>query len=254
MAYQLFRFGNSQQLPLGDPRDLVAGADVNSDAVAVSGDVTHYAYGNGIIPLGLHRIPHRGIYSEDVRDNVDGLMSLLGHRLQLWRRRQADSVLQWKWARLLSCRWQRDKEQSQHAEVDATFEAEGAWKSSSLSSAARTGAGVLSVPSSGDAWVFDATLTFVASSTATHTWTVTDVTAGCNMTWSGSVNSGQSVVIDSGAWSVTRAGADAYGSLTINSGHAAQRLLVISPAGQSFVFSVAAGGGTFTLRWYPQWI
>jgi hypothetical protein len=254
MAYQLYRFGNSQLLPLGDPRDLVAGADVQSDAVAVAGGVTHYAYGDGIIPLGLHNVPHRGIYSENVQTNVDGLMGLLGQRLQLWRRRLSDSALQWKYAKLTSCRWQRDKEQSQHAEVDATFEAEGAWKASALSSAARTGAGVLSVGASGKAWIWDATLTFVASSTTTHTWTVTDVTAGCNLTWSGSVNSGQSVVIDSGAWAVTKAGADAYSSLTINSGHAAQRLLVISPAGQSFVFSVAAGGGTFTLRWYPQWV
>lgn len=254
MAYRLYRFGASQLLPFGDSQDDVAGGDVQSDGVEVAGGVTHYAYGNGIIPLRRHAITHSGIYSANVQTNVDGLNALLGQRLQLWRQRMSDSALQWKYAKLLSVNWQRDVEQSLHANVDCVFEAEGAWKASSLSSAARTGAGTLSVPASGAAWVWDATLTFVASSTDTHTWTVTDATARCNLTWSGTVNNGQSVVIDSGAWAVTRAGADAYGDLTINSGHAAQRLLVISPAGQSFEFSVAAGGGTFTMRWYPQWI
>ena len=254
MAYRLYRFGNSQLLPFGNSQDDVAGGDVPSDGVEVAGGVTHYAYGSEIIPLRRHIINHRGIYSTDVRTNVDGLAGLLGQRLQLWRMRESDSALQWKYAKLLSCRWSRDVEQSLHAEMNLQFEAEGAWKASTLSTAERTGAGVLSVPASGEAWVWDATLTFVASSTTTHTWTVTDSAADCNLTWSGSVNSGQSVVIDSGAWAVTKAGADAYSSLTINSGHAAQRLLVISPAGQSFEFSVAAGGGTFTLRWYPQWI
>lgn len=254
MAYRLYKFGGHQLLPLGDPQDDVAGADVASDVVEVAGGVTHYAYGLDIVPVRRHTIRHQGIYSSSVETNVNALMALLGQRLQLYRERQSDGVLQYKWARMTSCRWRRDKEQSQHAVVDCTFDAEGNWKAVGTSSASRSGAGSLGVATAGSAWVMDTTLQFTASSTTTHTWRIQNGANGIDFQWSGAVTSGQSVLIEAGIWSVTNNFADAYSGLTVNSAHTAQRWLMLNPSGQTFTITVSAGGGTFLITWYDQWI
>lgn len=254
MSYRLYRFGATQLLPFGDSQDDVAGGDVQSDGVEVAGGVTHYAYGDGIIPLRRHTINHTGIYSADVRTNVDGLAGLLGQRLKLWRMREVDSSLQWKYARLTRVRWQRPVVQSLHAEVDCVFDAEGNWKSSGMSSFARTGTGTRTVTNGGTAHVWDGAFYFTAASNATQTFTIVQADIGVNLTWSGSMTSGHQLRIDAGAWACTNNGADAYGTLTINSGHSAQRLLVYPPGTYTWTCTLSAGSGTFNFELYQEWI
>lgn len=254
MSYLLYRFGSTQLLPLGDPQDDVAGGDVASDAVDVAGGVTHYAYGSSIVPLRRHTISHQGKYSTDVRTNVDGLAGLLGQRLQLWRQRQADSALQWKYARMTSFRWQRDVEQSQHAVVNCAFEAEGNWKTSSASLFTRTGTGTRTVINGGTAYVWDGWFYFTSSSTGTNTIRLQEATAGIDISWTGSMTSGQSLYIYAGSWSVLNNGADAYSGLTVNSGHRAQRWLVFAPGTITWTCTVSAGAGTFNFELYQEWI
>lgn len=253
MSYHLYRFGDSQVLPLGDPLNDVAGADVDSDAVAVAGGV-HYSYGSKIIPARLHTITHRGIYSNNVETNVDAMMALLGQRLQLWRKRESDDALQYKWARLVSARWRRDVNQSQHAVMNLQFEANGNWTSLTGSTASRTGGGSLATSPSGDAWILNSKLTFTASSSTTHTFRIQDTTNGIDVQWSGSVTSGEDVVIDAGTWTVTNDGADAYSDFTVNSAHTAQRWIVLDPDGQTFTITLSAGAGTFEFSWSEQWV
>lgn len=252
MSYYLYRFGSSQLLPTGQSVDGLGG-DVPSDASQTAGGV-HFAYGSGLVPLGLHRIPHRGIYSSSVQTNVDALLGLLGQRMNLWRIRQSDSALHWKQARLISCRWDRDVEQSQHGEIVSEFEATGYWKAQSQSTVVRASTGSLTPTGGGKAKVLDAVLTYTASSTTTHTFRFQDSAAGVDWQWSGSVTSGQVVTLDCGAFSVLNNGADAYGNFTLNGGHASDYWCVIEPGSNTFTYTLSAGTGTFQIAWYDQWV
>lgn len=252
MSYRLFRFGATQALPAGRS-EAGFGGDVASDVARTAGG-THFAYGSGVVPLGIHRISHRGIYSASVQSNVDALMGLLGQRLQLWRFREADSALQWKYARLLECRWDRDVEQVDHAEIVSEFEATGYWKSELLSTVSRASTGSLTPTGGGKARVFDAVITFTASSTTTHTFRLQDSASGIDWQYSSSITSGQVVTIDGGAFSVKNNGVNAYSNFTLNAGHASDYWCVILPGSNTFTFTLSAGAGTFQIAWYDQWV
>ncbi len=252
MSYYLYQFGTTD-FARGDSVDGLGG-DVPSDVAQTAGGA-HFAYGSGVVPLGVHRIGHRGIYSASVQASVDAMMGLLGQRLQLWRMRTADSAIQWKYARLLSCRWERDVAQSQHADVVSEFEAVGYWKSASVATpVSRTSTGTLTPTGGGKARVYDAVITFTASSTTTHTFRFQDSTNGIDWTFSASVTSGQVVTIDCGAMSVLNNTTNAYSSFTINAGHTSDYWCVVRPGSNSYTLTLSAGAGTFAVTWYDQWV
>ena len=251
MSYHLYRFGASQLLPTGQSVDGLGG-DVPSDVARTAGGA-HFAYGSGAVPLGVHRVGHRGIYSASVQTNVDALMGLLGQRLQLWRMREADSALQWKYARLLECRWNRDVEQSLHAELMSEYEAVGYWKAQSQSTTSRASTGTLTPTGGGKSRVFDAIITFTASGTGTKTIRMQDSASGIDWTYSSSVTDTQVVTVDCGAFSVLNNGANAYSSFTLNGAHASDYWCVIMPGSNSFTFTLT-GAGTVQIAWYDQWV
>lgn len=250
MSYYLYQF-DGLDLPYGASVDGLGG-DVPSDVVATAGG-WHFAYGSGLVPLGVHRVAHRGIYSASVQANVDALMGKLGGRGSLWRIRQADSAVQWKTARLLSCRWERDVAQSQHAALVSEWDAVGYWKSSSQSTTSRSSTGTLTPTGGGKARVFDAVITFTASSTGTKTIRMQDSVAGIDWTFSASVTNGQVVTIDCGAFSVLNNGSNAYSSFTLNAGHASDFWCVIMPGSNTFTFTLT-GAGTVQIAWYDSWV
>lgn len=253
MSYRLFQFGASQALPYGNSVDGLGGS-VPSDAVAVAGG-SHFAYGSGVVPLGLHRIPHRGIYSSSVETNINALMGLLGQRLSLWREQESDNAVHWKTARLLDCRWDRDVAQSQHAEILSEFEAHGYWKSENQPTpVSRSSTGTLTPTGSGLARVFDAVITFTAAGTGTKTFTFQDSASGIDWTFSASVADGEVVTIDCGAFSVLNDVDNAYDDFTLNGSHASDYWCVIMPGSNTFTFTLATGAGTFQVAWYDQWV
>jgi len=251
MSYHLHRFGGTQLLPVGDSVDGL-GADVPSDVTRTAGG-WHFAFASGVVPLGAHRVSHRGIYSASVQSNADALMALLGQRLQLWRMREADSALQWKYARMLNCQWDRDVDQSLHAEIASEYEAVGYWKAAAQATASRASTGSLTLTGGGAARVYDAVITFTASGTGTKTLRLQDSVAGVDWTWTGTVTSGQVVTIDCGAFSVLKNGVAAYSGLTLNAGHASDYWSVVMPGSNTFTVTLT-GAGTFQATWYDQWV
>lgn len=251
MSYRLYRFGASQLLPFGQSSDGLGG-DVPSDVATTAGGA-HFAYGSGVVPLGVHRINHSGIYSASVQTNVDALMGLLGQRLQLWREVESGGALQWKYARLLSCRWERDVEQSRHAEITSEFEAVGYWKSSAQSTTSRSSTGTLTPTGGGLARVYDAVITFTASSTGTKTIRMQDSASGIDWTFSASVTNTQVVTIDCGAFSVLNNAVNAYSSFTLNAAHASDYWCAILPGANTFTFTLT-GAGTVQIAWYDSWV
>lgn len=251
MSYHLYRFGASQLLPTGQSVDGF-GAEVPSDVVATAGG-SHFAYGSGVVPLGVHRIAHRGIYSSSVQSNFDAYAGLLGQRLQLWRYREADAAIQWKYARMLACRWDRDVEQSQHAEIASEYEAVGYWKAQSQSTVSRASTGTLTPTGGGKARVFDAVITFTASGTGTKTIRMQDSASGIDWTWSASITDTKVLTIDCGAFSVMNDGVNAYSSFTLNGAHASDYWCVVMPGSNTFTFTLT-GAGTVQVAWYDSWV
>ncbi|HRJ45249.1 MAG TPA: hypothetical protein PL105_25340 [Caldilineaceae bacterium] len=250
MSYYLYQF-DAVSLPRGQSVDGLGG-DVPSDVSRTAGG-WHFAHGSGLVPLGVHRVAHRGIYSASVQSSVDALMGKLGLRGNLSRIREADSAVQSKTARLLSCRWERDVEQSQHAELVSEWEAVGYWKASSQSTVSRASTGSLTPTGGGKARVFDAVITFTASGTGTKTISMQDSAAAIDWTFSASVTDTQVVTIDCGAFSVLNNGANAYSSFTLNGAHASDYWCVILPGSNTFTFTLT-GAGTVQVAWYDQWV
>ena len=252
MSYYLYRFGSSQLLPTGQSVDGLGG-DVPSDLIVTAG-TPHFAYGGGTVPLGAHRIGHRGIYSASVESNINAYLALVGQRASLWRYEESSGDIQWKTARLLSARWDRDVEQSAHAEIVSEFGAVGYWKAENQSTTSRASTGSLTPTGSGKASVCDAVITFTSASTATQTIRFQDSAAGIDWQWSGSMNNTEVLTIDCGAFSVLNNGANAYGGLTLNGAHASDYWCVIAPGSNTFTFTLTAGSGTFQIAWYDQWV
>ena len=256
MAYYLDEF-DTQALPHGDSVDGLGTGAAPSSLVTVAGGVIDTYGADEIVPLPFHQIWHRGIYSANVEANVNGLRALLGQRKKLFRIQESDSVQQWKWARLLSVIWDRNREQRSHAEVDAIFEAVGWWKATAPESPAPnvTDTGSLVWGNDGNAYVTDGIFTFAATSAATLTMTVVDTGNGINWTWVGAMASGESVVIDCGAFSVLNNEVDAYSGLTLNAGHTSNYWMVAAPGSNTWSVTLSAEPtGALSLTVYDSWV
>ena len=270
MGYHLHGFGGESPptsqgvlLPTGQSVDGL-GAEVPSDVAATAGG-SHFAYGSGIVPLGVHRINHRGIYFADVETSVNAFFGLLGQRKKLWRKQEDDGAYHWKHARLLRCQWDRDVSQSQHAEVISEFEAAGYWKSATATDSTATGTGpyILEPVGGGNAPVYGALLTFTPTgSTALTSVRMKDTESSIDWTWTGGGSS--SLTIDCGEFSVQNNGLDSYVGFTLEDGtsdggeaapHASDYWCAILP-GEDNEFTVTTDGvgAAIEIEWYDSWV
>lgn len=194
-----------------------------------------------------------------LRLQVDALRSRIGVRGTIWRRRWQDTtVTQWKTARLLSINeLGNTRLRTYLAELDCQFEtAHAAWRSSAASTVSGNlvsgGPLGLNVTSDGNAPVTDPVITITASGSITSIQIVC-VAAGVDLTWTGTLSAGQSLVIDCGAPSVLKAGANAYSGLTLGAGHTARGWLPLA-AGINVLTVYANGTGTASISHYNQWM
>ena len=176
---------------------------------------------------------------------VDSLKALIGVRDKLWRKRDADAVLHWRWARLLDVKHTETISQrtGQLANIVAIFDLYGSgWKPAApdVDAVANPGAiwSALTVENSGAMDATDAVLTVTRTS---GTITGVSVTGpGIEFTWTGTLATG-SLVIDAGAQTVRLNGVDAYSGFALGAGHTARGWLDIAPG--LGIFQVLATGG-----------
>lgn len=197
-----------------------------------------------------------GNATQMLQAKLDALKALRGTRAQLWRRRDQDGILHWKWARLLSVTHTQGQERAAAvAIVTGRFETSVAeWHAAtetitSVSVAAATPTG-LTVNVGGEATVYDANLR-VARTAGTITG-VAIVGPGIDLTWAGSIGAGQTLTIDCEASTVRVNAADAYLGLSLGGGHTARGWLVFTPGANPLVVTLTGGAATVAVNLYDQ--
>ncbi len=194
-----------------------------------------------------------------LRLQVENLSSRVGVRGTLWRKRwDAESVRQWKTARLLAVRLPHDYQRRLNlTECECQFESTmAAWRSATATTANGSigGAGAvgLTVSNGGQVQVDDAVLTVTAAATISSVL-VQCPAAGISLAWTGSLGAGASLVIDCGAQTVRVAGGDAYSGFSLAAAHTADGWLPLAKGITVLVVSLSAAGSV-SLAHYNQFL
>jgi hypothetical protein len=185
-----------------------------------------------------------------MRRNLASLKAQQGTRQRLWRRREDDSVLTWKTARLLKVEYVREVEDAGVvARVETVFEtAMATWRANDISTYSATTPAGLAISNGGQVTVNDAILTVTAVGATTN---VAISGTGIDLNWAGLLAGGQTLTIDAGLQTVRVGGSDRYSGFTRGSGHTAAGWLPV-PVGESVLTVVSQGGDTITLSFYEQ--
>lgn len=196
-----------------------------------------------------------------LRSQIDDIKAQHGKWAYLVRRREDDGAEQFKYARLLNVAHVRTlSDTNRIARLDLTFEAEGKpWRSTfgaeattSLTANAVTG---LSITTGGTEEVRDAVFTITATSTITGLAIVRYGDPNFYMQWTGSLTAGQSLVIDCGAHTVEKNGAEAYGGFSLYNGiHNGPDWMILSPSiANSLLIGLTGGPGNLSVVYFDQW-
>lgn len=191
-----------------------------------------------------------------LRSQVDALRAKRGRQGALVRVRMDDGAEQWLTARLLQIAWQRTRpDMAVRAELSCQFEsAMTAWRaetatSVTVSAAAGVPTGLLT-QNGGDVPVANATLAVARTS-----GTITAVRVqgpGIDWTWTGTLDTGQTLTVDCGSQTMRRSGADVYGGWVRAAAHTAAGWLPLALGDNPFLVTVAGGNATITISHYNQ--
>lgn len=198
-----------------------------------------------------------GTAEQMLRSQVDAIKAKEGQRDSLWRQREDDGALQWKTARLLRVNHtQTVNEAKIIAECFLAFETLMAgWRDEAAAITSRSVSdGVLdflNVHNDGVYTVEDAVLTVARTS---GTITAVRVTgSGIDLSWSGSIEAGETLTIDAGQQTVQIGDGDEYSGFALNAGHTADTWLPLS-AGQNILHVTVTGGNAdVSVEHYAQW-
>jgi hypothetical protein len=186
---------------------------------------------------------------------TDALKAQIGNRGPLYRRRFHDNARQWKTCRLLEVRHVETVDQANAvSEVESAYEtAMNGWHDATATTASRSAANgitrALLVNNSGLLTVQDAILNVARTSGTITSVRVTGV--GIDITWIGSIGAGETLVIDDGLQTVTKAGVDQYAGFSL--GASVNNWLPL-PVGTTTLFVTVTGGNvTVTATYFNQW-
>lgn len=273
-------------LPPAMTKDDLGSGSVASSLQESVGGVFDYA-GDGRRLPKMHRFTHRGLYEAGSGDDlwrvtaagdlrvasnghvrivadaplrwlggqIDAIKAMIGVRGKLWRTGMPDGVRQWRPCRLLNVRIVAEVDDAgQVGEVETTWEsADVGWRSAAASTVQASGSVIsLQAQHPGPLPIWDAVLSVARTS---GTITRVDVTApgGVALRWNGSLGSGQTLVIDSGALSVRRNGASAYSGFGFLPAHSADGWMILRPGVNGVTVVTTGGNATATLEFYPRW-
>lgn len=284
MPYRLLRF-KSVPLPYAMPKDDLSTAKVESSLRDSIGGVYNYFGSNRRFPRrqqfrhkglyvgevayrvtsdGHYRITSDGEYRttaanklKDLEGKTNDLKAEIGNWGELWRERLSDGQLTYKWCRLLDVKHVEEVDNANVvSDVESEYETDDvAWRSeevvtSSVNAVAGTAASLL-VPNAGSIEIADAILQVTCTS---GTITQIDVTgSGVDLTWVGSLASGQTLSVDSGDQTVPQGSGEEYDGLTFNAGHTSEEWLPLARGINLFQITVTGGNATVTMGHNDKW-
>jgi hypothetical protein len=284
MPYILTEFDNVP-LPVAMPEDDLSTGMVESSLLDSIGGVYNYFGPAQRLPR-RHQFAHRGKYEGDVtyriidtnffRVTSDGLVRVtasmaladlhgktndlkakIGVWGQLWRKRLADDEMTWKWCRLLKVNHVEVIENANMvSEVESIYEtADVGWRSEDpvvTSESASDGVGAsLNVSNSGTIQVRDAILRVERTSGTITQVTITGI--GIDITWTGSIGSGETLVIDDGAQTVQIGSNDEYDGFVLGAGHTVDGWLPLDIGVNTLTVTVTGGNADVSVEHYNQW-
>lgn len=287
--YWIARFGNIV-LPIYNPVDDIGPGTARTSFVALPGGGAFDALGSGRGNRGDYPLKHTGMILKadpaSLEADYDALTAAWDTRNKLYRHSETGRV-HWTWARLIGLPIERRPQDVYryrgYFALDVTCEFRvfspywyGTYHGDGLDltdpgvEAFDTGLALdytgqdlytldtspktLAIPNAGNAPVINAILTLTAAGSPITAVTITG--GGADLTWTGTLAAGTALVIDAGARSVKNAGADAYGGLVFNAGHAVDEWLRIAPGGTSLTITRTGGDATSTLltTFYEAWV
>jgi hypothetical protein len=231
---------------------------IDSDTVMRAG----YAIGEVVdVPIGsavsYEIVKTTGTYS-NVERGIDALKlaTLNAGESKLWALRR-DGTHLWAWAKCNRGRWPEDYNTKLHLPVELEFYCrEGVWYGETQGTSGNITQATSSpyVLTSNGVLPANAVFTITPSGGALASVTVTNTTNGYTFTYTGTVNSGQALVVDAGAWSVKNNGVGAYAGFAYGAGQ--QNWMRLAPGANAFTISKTgpATGWTATLTWFDTFI
>lgn len=265
MSYYLDRFGDAYATAAVFPG---AGwmQDANTDqpeagTVRVLGGALFDAHGAGRAPLAWQPISLTCIAVADdepaLGSLLDGWRALIGTRSNLWAVAKADGSLRWRLARLTGLRSTLGIDNERHGEVSFVFEPLTGWRAqtaTTTNSALDASPKTVTVANGGNLRVDDAVVTVTASGSPITALTVA-ISGVSEITWTGTLAVGQSLVIDCGTQSVLNNGVAAYSALSRTANHKVPELLRLEPGNNAVVVTRTGGdnASTISIAHYGGW-
>lgn len=259
MTHYIARFGNATfasatVLPIAAPDQDIGSEDYVPTARPLPGGYWFNSLGTARSRPMARQLSLRGSYkaasAAALQTLHDALMALVGKYDVLWM--DCGITQRWRYARLLQVRAPARPNIPLAQEYNMTFELYGRyWSGASQSSSHAKG--TFTLPNAGDVPVTDAVLIWTPSGSSSTTFSVT-VTGVSEISYTGTVASGQALQIDCGQKSVLAAGVNGYTivfSLTAN--HTIDDWLRIEPGGTSIVVASNAAGGSFAYNYSDAW-
>lgn len=265
MSYRIFRFGTLTLPVLEASHEVGAGASKASIIETPSGQVD--LLGTERAARTMHTISYEcRIYGTEtsIQAQLGALKALRGTADRLYRR-NADRTIHWTWARLdsvnathgsrngrnmgvmlnfiiLSQTWNGDNHDGGWVLDDGEYLDYGLYLNSAdfywmLNTSPRT----VTVTNGGNATARSCIVTVTAGSAAITALRMQFT--GVDVNWSGTLASGDKLVIDCGARTVTNDGVDAYSGFVLGAGHVNEDWLPLAP-GATDVTVTKTGGST----------
>lgn len=284
MAYRYTEFAGVP-LPVGNLEQSHDTASIESDLIDSIGSAFSY-HGSGAKPARKQALQLRGVYwgvttyltdeagntivdeagnrivagnaRAMLRSQVDALRAQRGQSGPLWRVRISDNARQWLTARLLQVRHERKRaDMALVAEITCLFEsAMVAWRSESAATTsgnATAGAPLgLLASNGGDVDVHDATLTVLCTSGTVTSVRVQGPEAGIDWTWTGTLATGQTLIVDCGRQTMRRGNTDVYSGWSRAAAHTAPGWLPLAVGDNPLLVTVVGGSATATTSHYNQ--
>ena len=265
MSYKIYQFGTTV-LP-----NYNADQDIGLEA---PGKYAALPWGGAFDYLGSEKAKPGGyklnkpctLYAEteaDLLTAYQALRVLVGRRDKLYRLRFADWVVEWSWARFEGIKGVRKSGDKFALNVTLEFYIESpCWYSVTTHSysggvassdpddlttaLAESGTTVLYIDHTGN--IDQPAVIFTITATGTGTLvTINNVTTGYSFSYTGTIVSGNELIIDTGAMSVQNNLVDDYAHFTPPANH--EEWMHIAP-GENKLLITMVGGGSFTIVYY----